>query len=269
VTLTNLRRTLAVALGLSLIGPIAGAADDAPAPPVGKWTSLFNGKDLTGWTPKIKGYALGENFGDTFRVENGAIKVSYDKYKQFDAKFGHLFYAHKFSSYRLRVEYRFVGEQCPGGPGWAFRNSGAMIYCQPPATMGKDQDFPVSIEVQMLGGPERGVRPTGNLCTPGTNVVMNNKLVTTHCINSTSPTLRGDQWVTLEVECHGKGQVKHMVNGQTVIEYEQPQLDPNDPDARKMIMAGQEKLLDGGYISLQAESHPVEFRKVEIMPLEK
>jgi hypothetical protein len=260
---------LALALVLAFV-PVPGvAADDVPVPPVGQWTSLFNGKDLTGWTPKIKGYALGENFGNTFRVADGAIKVAYDQYPQFDARYGHLFYKHRFSAYHLRVEYRFVGEQCKGGPGWAFRNSGAMIYCQPPETMGKDQDFPVSIEVQMLGGPERGTRPTGNVCSPGTNIVMNGKLITTHCINSTSPTLRGDQWVTIEVECHGNGKVKHMVNGQTVIEYEQPQLDPSDPDARKLLLAGHDKMLSEGYISLQAESHPVEFRKVEIMPLEK
>jgi hypothetical protein len=260
---------LALALALAFVPVLAVAGDDVPLPPVGQWTSLFNGKDLTGWTPKIKGYALGENFGNTFRVADGAIKVAYDQYPQFDARYGHLFYKHKFSAYRLRVEYRFVGEQCKGGPGWAWRNSGAMIYGQPPETMGKDQDFPVSIEVQMLGGPERGIRPTGNVCSPGTNIVMNGKLITTHCINSTSPTLRGDQWVTIEVECHGNGKVKHRVNGQTVIEYEQPQLDPNDPDARKLLQAGHDTMLSEGTISLQSESHPVEFRKVEIMPLEK
>ena len=235
----------------------------------GKWTSLFNGKDLEGWTPKIRGYPLGENYANTFRVKDGVIQVGYDGYPNFDEKFGHLFYKTKFGSYKLRIEYRFVGDQCKGGPGWAFRNSGVMIYCQDPKSMAKDQDFPVSIEVQFLGGPAAGKRSTGNLCTPGTNIVMDGKLVTTHCINSTSDTLRGDQWVTIEVEAHGNGKISHFVNGKKVIEYEKPQLDPNDASARRLIQDGAEKMLTGGYISLQAESHPVEFRKIEIMPLDE
>ena len=162
-----------------------------------------------------------------------------------------------------------MGEQCKGGPGWALRNSGVMIHCQDPKSMAKDQDFPVSIEVQFLGGPETGKRSTGNVCTPGTNIVMNDKLVTTHCINSSSDTLRGDHWVTLEVEAHGNGKISHFVNGKKVIEYEKPQLDPNDTWGRKLIQDGQEKMISGGYISLQAESHPVEFRKVEILPLDE
>jgi Domain of Unknown Function (DUF1080) len=235
----------------------------------GRWVSLFDGKTLNGWTPKLKGSALGENYNDTFRVEDGVIKVSYDKYGSFRGEFGHLFYKSKFSTYRLRVEYRFVGDQVKDGPAWAFRNSGVMIHCQDPATMRRDQEFPVSIEVQFLGGPAKGDRPTGNLCTPGTNIVRDGKLITQHCINSTSPTLRGDQWVTVEVECHGAGKITHFVNGAPVISYEQPQLDPADADGKKLIEArGGEKLITEGYLSLQAESHPVEFRKVEIMELQ-
>ena len=116
---------------------------------------IFNGKNLDGWLPKIKGYNLNENYGNTFRVENGILKVSYDQYTKFDNRFGHLFYKDKFSNYKLRIEYRFVGEQCPGGPTWGLRNSGVMIHCQPPGSMRKDQDFPVSIEVQFLGGNGR------------------------------------------------------------------------------------------------------------------
>jgi hypothetical protein len=250
----------------ALEAPGTSAAD---SPPRGQWTSLFNGKDLTGWTPKLKGHELGENYLNTFRVEDGVIKVSYDRYETFHGEFGHLFYKQPFSRYRLRVEYRFVGDQVKDGPGWAFRNSGVMIHCQPPETMGKDQEFPVSIEVQFLGGPVRGNRPTGNLCTPGTNVVMDGKLITQHCVESKSQTYRGDQWVTVEAEVHGNGTIKHLVNGDVVIEYEKPQLDPRDLDGRTVIEARNgEKMISGGHISLQAESHPVEFRKVEIMPLE-
>ncbi len=231
------------------------------------WVSLFNGKDLQGWTVKLTGHEAGENFQDTFRVEDGVMKVSYDRYKQFNGTFGHLFYKDKFSNYRLRVEYRFVGEQCPGGPGWAFRNSGIMFHAQAPESMRVDQEFPVSIEAQMLGGNGKDTRPTGNVCTPGTHIVMDGKLITQHCINSSSETYHGDQWVTMELEVHGNNVIKHIINGKTVIEYEKPQLDEGDADARKLIKDGN-KMLSEGYFALQAESHPVEFRKVEILVLD-
>jgi Domain of Unknown Function (DUF1080) len=230
------------------------------------WIPLFNGKDLEGWAPKIKGHDLGDNYGNTFRVENGVLKVVYDKYPKFNNQFGHLFSAHKYSNYRLRIEYRFVGEQCPGGPGWALRNSGVMIHCQPPETMRKDQEFPVSIEVQFLGGNGTDKRPTGNVCTPGTNIVIKDKLITQHCNDSTSKTYHGDEWVAVEVEVHGNGTIKHKIDGETVMEYEKPQLDERDPDGRRLIKDG-DKMIHEGYIALQAESHPIEFRKVEILPL--
>ena len=236
----------------------------------GQWVALFNGRNLDGWTPKITGYEAGENFGNTFRVEGGLLKVRYDAYGgRFKGRFGHLFYTKPFSHYRLRVEYRFVGEQMPDGPGWAWRNSGIMIHGQSPESMGKKQKFPVSIEVQLLGGRPTGTRTTANLCTPGTHVVMNGKLHTPHCTNSKSKTYRGDQWVTVEVEVHGNRVIKHLIDGQVVLSYEQPQLDPGDPDAKKLLAAGTPLMLDGGTISLQSESHPCDFRKVEIMVLDE
>ena len=243
------------------------AATAAPADTEGEWVQLFNGKNLDGWTPKIKGYAFGENFGNTYRVEDGVLKVGYDRYEKFDNKFGHLFYKEPFTHYVIRVEYRFVGKQLAGGPGWAFRNSGIMVHCQPPETMAKDQDFPVCLEVQLLGGPGTGERHTANLCTPGTHVVMNGKLITRHCNDSTSKTYHGDQWVTVEVEVRGSKSIKHIVKGQTVLAYTEPQLDPNDADAKKLLAAGAPVIVDHGYISLQSESHPVEFRKVELRRL--
>ncbi|MDX9971561.1 MAG: DUF1080 domain-containing protein [FCB group bacterium] len=245
--------------------PLAGAVAQEKAG-AGQYVQLFNGKNLDGWTPKIVGYPLGENFGNTFRVEDGVIKVSYDQYDEFKDRFGHLFYKAPFSNYRLRIEYRFVGEQVKGGAGWALRNSGVMIHGQDPATMKVDQDFPVSIEVQFLGGDGQDERSTANLCTPGTNVVMNGKLHTPHCTDSTSKTYHGDQWVTAEVEVRGNT-IKHIVDGKTVLEYTEPQLDPEDDDGKALLDAGQPKMLTGGTISLQSESHPIEFRKVEIMEL--
>jgi hypothetical protein len=234
----------------------------------GEWIQLFNGENLDGWKMKITGYELGENFGDTFRVEDGVMKVCYDQYDKFDGKFGHIFYETPFSHYVIRVEYRFVGQQCPGGPGWAFRNSGIMLHGQSPESMRKDQNFPVSVELQLLGGSGSGERSTGNVCTPGTHIVVDGKLVTRHCNSSTSKTYHGDQWVTIEVEVHGNGVTKSIIEGETVFEYTQPQLDEKDADARKLIKDG-DRMLRGGTISLQAESHPVEFRKVELRKLEE
>jgi hypothetical protein len=253
-----------VALPVLCLGPAVAFADDKE----GEWVPLFNGKDLTGWTPKITKYLLGENFGDTFRVEDGLLKVRYDKYDQFDGKFGHLFYKDKFSHYVVRAEYRFVGEQCKGGPGWAIRNSGVMFHCQDPKTMRKDQEFPVSIEAQLLGGNGKDDRPTMNVCSPGTHIVMGGKLITRHCNPSKAKTYHGDVWVTAEVEVHGSGKVTHRVNGETVLEYEQPQFDPGDRDAAALIK-DKKVLIEEGYISLQSESHPIDFRKVEIKVLKK
>lgn len=232
-----------------------------------EWIQLFNGKDLEGWIPKFTGRDLNDNYRDTFRVENGVLKVVYDKWDKFNGEFGHLFYKRKFSHYIIAVEYRFAGNQVPGAPSWAFRNSGIMVHCQPPETMTRDQDFPISIEIQLLGGPGQGERPTANLCTPGTHVVMNGKLVTQHCINSTSKTYHGDQWVRVEAMVLGDSVIRHIVDGVTVLSYEMPQIGGGSVNRHDPRVKRDGELLSEGYIALQAESHPVEFRKVELLNL--
>ncbi|QDV15940.1 hypothetical protein Pan153_05590 [Gimesia panareensis] len=254
-----------LSLCLSLCLPLALSAEDTKA--AEKWIPLFNGKNLDGWTVKIRGYEPGDNFGNTFRVEDGLMTVNYDQYDEFDEKFGHIFYKDSFSHYIIRVEYRFIGEQAKKGPGWAFRNSGIMVHGQSPESMSLDQRFPVSIEVQLLGGRATGKRTTANLCTPGTHVVMDGKLFKPHCIDSSSKTYRGDQWVTVEVEVKGNQIIKHIIDGETVLSYTKPQLDPSDADAQKLIQAGAPLMLEKGTISLQSESHPVQFRKVELRKL--
>jgi len=255
-------------LALLIAAFLAATAAHAQDPSKKEWIQLFNGKDLTDWEVKITGYPLNENFGNTFRVENSVMKVSYDHYKSFDQKFGHMFYRRPFSHYIIAVEYRFVGEQAPGGPEWAFRNSGIMIHGQPPETMGKDQDFPISIEVQLLGGRETGTRTNANLCTPGTNVVMDGQLVTKHCVNSTSKTYRGDQWVRVEAEVHGSREIVHRVNGEEVLRYQKPQIGGGNVNHYDPVVMKDGILLEEGSISLQSESHPIEFRKVELLNLE-
>ena len=233
------------------------------------WIQLFNGKDLNDWKIKFSGYVLGYNYNNTFRVEDGLLRVSYDEWDLWDGHFGHIFYKDEFSHYRLRVEYRFVNEQVNGGPGWAFRNNGLMLHGQSAESMEPDQNFPVSIEVQLLGGDGKNERTTMNLCTPGTNVVMNGELIEQHCINSNSKTFHGDQWVTAEVEVRGGEIIRHFVGGEKVMSYEKPQLDPREPYYEKLLPEDGNKIISKGTISLQAETHPTDFRKVELLVLDK
>lgn len=233
-----------------------------------EWENLFNGKDLEGWTPKITGYPAGENYGETFRVEDGLLTVSYDKYYRFDNRFGHLFYEKSFSNYVLRVEYRFIGEQVEGGAAWATRNSGVMFHSQAPETMGEQQDFPISLEAQFLGGLSDGnPRPTGSLCTPGTHVDIDGVQITDHCITSTAKTYDGDQWITMDIVARANGEIAHVVEGDTVMKYSNPVMGIGMVSNLKDNIMEDGKPLNGGYFALQSESHPVQFRKVMIKQL--
>ena len=240
---------------------------DIPKEKVPAWRQLFNGKNLDGWKVKISGYDLNDNFGGTFRVRNGVMEVGYEKYDRFNHRYGHIFYNKSFSHYLVAVEYRFIGEQIKDGPGWAYRNSGIMVHCQAPGTMLRKQDFPISIEVQLLGGNGKDPRPTANLCTPGTNVVMDGKLITEHVVNSKSKTYHGDTWVRAEVLVLGDSVITHMVEGDTVLRYYKPQIGAGNVDNFDPKIKTDGKLLSQGYISLQSESHPVQFRKVELIDL--
>ena len=231
------------------------------------WIQAFNGKNLDGWIMKITGFPLGENYGNTFRVENGLLKAAYDQYPEFANKFGHIFYRTKFSHYIVAAEYRFVGEQAKNGPAWALRNNGIMIHCQAPETMGKDQDFPISVEVQLLGGGPTGERSTANMCSPGTEVFRDGAMVKGHCMNSTSQTYRGDQWVRVEAEVLGSERVRHMVDGKVVLEYTNLQIGGGNVSNFDPAVKKDGTPLGEGYIALQGESHPTEFRKVEILNL--
>ncbi len=231
------------------------------------WIQLFNGSDLSGWDVKISGHELNDNYRDIFRVEDGLLKVSYEDYEgTWGGEFGHIFYHQPFSEYILRVEYRFTGEQIAGGPGWALRNNGAMLHSQSARSMLLDQDFPVSVEAQFLGGTGEGERPTLNVCTPGTHVVMEGELITRHCTNSTSRTFPGDEWVTVEMHVHSSGFIYHVVEGDTVFTYEQPQIGGDVPEGFPLPEG---TLLESGYIALQAETHPIEFRRIELKDLSR
>lgn len=243
-----------------------------------EWVSLFNEKDLSGWDIKITGSKLNDNYKNTFRVEDSMLRIVYDQYTTFDDKFGHLYYQTPYSYYKIRYQYRFTGNQTPGGAEWNVRNSGVMIHSQSAKSVDINQDFPVSLEVQLLGGLNKGERPTGNVCTPGTQVFMQGKLRSDHCISSSSKTYNGDQWVSMTVIVLGDSIIRHIVEGYTVLTYETPQIgggfvgkDHNWTKANitdSAFWINQDgKPLTKGYIALQAESHPIDFKKIELLNL--
>ncbi len=234
-----------------------------------EWIQLFNGKDLEGWTPKITGYDVGENYGETFRVVDGLLTVSYDKYYRFDNRFGHLFYKDKFSDYLLRVEYRFIGEQAEGGELWAKKNSGVMLHAQSPESMNNQQDFPISLEAQFLGGLGTGDRPTGSLCTPGTHVDIDDKFTAQHCITASAPTYNDEQWVTIDILVRNNQEIAHIIDGDTLIKYSNPIIGGGVVNNFNEDVKQDGQLLKEGYIALQSESHPIQFRKVMLKDLSK
>ncbi len=247
-----------------------------------EWVSLFNGKDLTGWDIKIAGYPLNENYNETFVIEDSMIRIRYDRYEEFNDAFGHLYYKEPFSHYKLQFDYRFVGEQLKGGASWNVRNSGIMLHSQSAASNEPKQGFPVSVELQLLGGLGKGERTTANVCTPGTAVVMGDTVNYQHCINSSSKTYHGDQWVHAEAVVLGGESMTFIVEGDTVLTFQKPQIgggflseqyQGKDWDQMGIIrdkdkwIAQKGTILTEGYIALQAESHPIDFKNIKLLDL--
>ncbi len=248
---------------------ILSAAAACARPPADAWVPLFNGRDLSGWTVKITGSELDEDPWNTFRVEDGLLTVGYEGYESFDDRFGHLFYETPFSHYRLRVEYRFLGSQVSGGPGWAIRNSGVMLHAQSPGSMPRDQDFPISLEAQLLGGDGVEVRPTANLCTPGTHVDIDGEQVEEHCIAARAPTFHGEQWVTLDLLVLGDSLIAHILDGDTVLAYSRPVIGGGEVAGFDPAIKEDGRPMTEGYIAIQSESHPIQFRQILIENLDR
>jgi hypothetical protein len=233
------------------------------------WENIFNGQDIANWTPKIHHYDTGDNYGDTFRVEDGIIKVRYDNYDgDFNDRFGHLYYNTPYSYFHLSMEYRFVGKLHPGAPSFTLKNSGVMYHSQDPKTMPKEQNWPISVEMQFLGGIDKDkARPTGNMCSPGTEVVYQGKVYPGHCINSSSETYYGNQWVHAELIVLGDSLVTHMINGITVLKYTKPQIGGGVVEGFDPAIKKDGQLLKEGFIALQSEGQPIDFRNVKIKNL--
>ena len=247
-----------------------------------EWIALFNGEDLSDWTIKFANQDLDVNFRNTFRVKDRMIRIAYDAYNTFDDAYAHMYFKKPFSYYKLRFDYRFTGQQVKGGENWNVRNSGIMLHSQSAESNDYGQYFPVSIEIQLLGGLDTGERTTGNVCTPGTALVLNGKLDDRHCINSNSKTYHGDQWVNVEVIVMGGESIAHIIENDTVLKYQFPQigggftnpkLGEKDWTSRGVVqskdiwIAQSGKILTKGYISLQAESHPIDFKNIELLNL--
>jgi hypothetical protein len=262
-----IRRLLVVAM-------LATALSCAPKPkvlvsaPTGNWVSLFNGKNLDGWTAKIAGQDVNDNYRDTFRVEDGMLKVSYQQYDKFGDRFGSLFYMTKFSHYWIRAEYRFVGSLAPGAPRWAYKNSGLQLHSQAPETMRKEQQFPVSVEFDIVGGRSFGSQPTGDVCQNGTHVLVGGAPVKGLCSKVGDVTIRDDGWTTALAEVDGGTRVRQIVNGALVVEYTDLTLDEANADARRLMASGAGKALTSGYISIQSNGYPIEFRRIEVLAVQ-
>jgi hypothetical protein len=265
--LTMNRALICVAAGIALLGcaPKPKTHVEAPA---GNWISVFNGRNLEGWTVKIAGQDAGDNYRNTFRVEDGLLKVSYQQYDQFGDRFGSLFYNTKLSRYWIRAQYRFVGKAAAGAPGWTYKNSGIQLHSQSPQSMRKEQQFPVSVEFDIVGGWFVGSRPTGDVCHYGTRVLLGGAPLKTLCSKVGDITIRDDEWVTILAEVDGGKRVRQIVNGALVVEYTDLTLDDSNPDAQRVMASGAGKALTSGYLSIQSNGYPIEFKRIEVLPLD-
>jgi hypothetical protein len=244
---------------------IKNTTEARPTSTATEWKSIFNGSDLTGWTIKITGHALGENFGNTVRVEDSILKIRYDAYgPEFNDRFGTVYFDKYVSNYRLKVTYRFVGETAPGAPTWGYRDSGIQFHGQPPATQQLNQAFPVCLEYNFHGGNGKDDRPLGAVCMNGMFIEYHGEKNTTTCVPAeVAKTFHGDQWVTAEIDVKD-GKITHYVNGQEIVSYSNPTYNTEN-DVAKSLMTNDDAKVKGGYISLQSNSHPIDFRSIELM----
>lgn len=255
-------------VGLMLLA--AGCTHQRKAVTQNEWIKLFNGHDLNDWIVKIHHHDVGVNFGNTFRAEDSMVKVRYDQYQNFNDQFAHLYYKQPFSHFHLKLEYRFTGELQKGAPSYTVLNSGVMFHSQDPRTMPKEQNWPISVEMQFLAGLGDGKpRPTGNMCSPGTDIVYEGKLYDGHCLNSSSKTYDRNEWVRAELIVLGDSLIKHIINGDTVLQYSKPTMGGGVVSGYDKTLWQPGKPLKEGYIALQSEGQPIDFRNVEIRNLKQ
>jgi len=263
-----MKRKLKIILSLAFVLVVISCKSKVKTADEENWQTLFNGKNLDDWIVKIHHHDVGDNYANTFRVKDGVIQVNYDGYDDFDQRYGHLFYKEPFSSYHLKFEYRFTDQWLEDAPSYTFRNSGVMFHSQDPNTILKEQDWPISLEYQMLASEGDGnPRPTGNMCSPGTEVFYKGKMDPRHCINSSSETYNWDEWIMAELIVYKDSLVIHKVNGVKVLEYAKPQIGGGVVNGYDPAIKTDGKPLTDGYIGLQAEGQGVEFKEIKIKKL--
>lgn len=237
-------------------------------PPVSEWKELFNGKDLTGWIVKIHHHDVGVNAGNTFRAEDNMIKVRYDQYGDFNDQFAHLYYETPYSDFHLSLDYRFTGQLQKGAPSYTILNSGVMFHSQDPRSMPKEQNWPISVEMQFLAGlPDGNPRPTGNMCSPGTDIEYQGKVYDGHCLNSSSKTYPPEQWVHADLIVYHDSLILHVIEGDTVLTYSKPTMGGGVVDGFDPTVWKPGAPLKSGYVALQSEGQPIDFRNVRIKNL--
>ena len=236
--------------------------------PKEEWTTLFNGKDIDDWIVKIHHHDTGVNFGETFRVEDGMIKVRYDQYGDFNDQFAHLYYKKPFSSFHLSLDYRFTGQLQPGAPTYTLLNSGVMYHSQDPGTILKEQNWPISVEMQFLAQLDDGTpRHTGNMCSPGTDIEYGGGVYPEHCLDSSSKSYPREEWVHAELIVYGDSSITHMINGDTVLRYSKPTMGGGVVNGYDSTRWKPGTPLTQGYIALQSEGQPVDFKNIKIREL--
>ncbi|HZY81531.1 MAG TPA: DUF1080 domain-containing protein [Cyclobacteriaceae bacterium] len=232
------------------------------------WITLFNGKDINDWIVKIHHHDPGVNFGETFRVEDDMIKVRYDKYQDFNDQFGHLYYKTPFSYFHLSLDYRFTGQLQQGAPNYTLLNSGVMFHSQDPRSMPKEQNWPISVEMQFLATLDDGTeRHTGNMCSPGTDIVYGGGVYPDHCLDSNSKSYPREQWVHADLVVLGDSLVTHMINGDTVLQYSKPMMGGGVVNGYDSAIWKPGALLKEGYVALQSEGQPIDFKNIKIRKL--
>lgn len=259
---------LKIVIILSLVLLVNSCTSNSTKKEKSEWKYLFNGKNLDGWVAKICNYDVGDNFANTFRVHNEIIEVNYDGYDgKLNDRFGHLFYNKSYSSFHLKFEYKFTDEWLEDGPIHTYRNSGVMFHSQDPKTILKNQNWPISIEYQMLADEDKGERPTGNMCSPATEVYYKGEVSPVHCIKSSSKTYPYTQWVKGEIIVYKDSIIKHLVDGEVVLEYSKPHIGGKVVKNYNPAIKIDGKALTEGYIGLQSEGQGVLFKEIKIKEL--
>lgn len=242
------------------------------------WTRLWTGTNLSDWDIKFQGSALNVNLNNTFRAVDGNLEVNYSGWSSFNNQFGHAGYkVRPFSFYLLRAEHQHWGSQPSGSPGWAKENNGLMLHSQSVASMGINQDFPVSMETQLLGSgnTESDNNSTLNLCTPGTafyTTATGGTRNDAHCISASNNTRVGTgvwQWSTVLVM--GDSIIRHYngpaATGTPTFTYYRPVRATNSGAGGVTIPMVNNERITEGYITIQAETHPYRFRVIDVLNL--